>query len=95
MDDAEAEGEAEAEAEAALVPGDVDAARDGEGADEALSCVGDGCEEGVGVGEETVGGLDAWVFALGVEGADCEGAGIDSEAGTGVVALAWWSARRW
>ena len=92
---------AEAEAEAALVPGAVDAARDGEEADEALACVGDGCEEGVGEGEgeETGAGLDACVFASGVEAAGCEGAGLDwgaldPEAATGVVALAWWRARR-
>lgn len=97
VDDGEAE--AEAEAEAALVPGEVDVTRDAEGADEELSCVGDGCEEGEGEGEEVGAALDAWVFASGVEGADCEGMGLDwgeldSEAGTGVVALAWWSARR-
>jgi hypothetical protein len=96
VDDGEAE--AEAEAEAALVSGEVDAARDGEGADEELSCVGDGCEEEEGEGEENGAGLDACVFAAGV-GADCETAGLDwgeldPEAGTGVVALAWWSARR-
>jgi len=97
-DDAEGaddgEGVAEAEAEAALVPGEVDVARDGEGADEELSCVGDGCEEEEGDGEETGAGLDACVFASGVEGADCEGVGLDwgeldPEAGAGVVALAW------
>lgn len=97
VDDGEAE--AEAEAEAALVPGKVDVARDAEGADEELTCVGDGCEEDEGEGEEVGAGLDACVFASGVEGADCEGVGLDwgeldSEAGTGVVALAWWSARR-
>jgi hypothetical protein len=97
VDDGEAE--AEAEVEPALVPGEVDAARDDEGADEALSCVGDGCEEDEGEGEENGAALDACVFASGVEGADCEGVGLDwgeldAEAGTGVVALAWWSARR-
>jgi len=55
-DDAEGaddgEGVAEAEAEAALVPGEVDVARDGEGADEELSCVGDGCEEEEGDGDD-------------------------------------------
>ena len=55
--------EAEAEAAAALVPGEVDAARDGEGADEELSCVGDGCAAEEGEGEETGAALDAWVFA--------------------------------
>lgn len=102
-DAAEGEGvddaKGEAEAEAALVPGEVDAARDGEGADEELSCVGDGCEEGDGDGEETGAALDACVFASGVEGADCEGMGLDwgefdPEAGAAVVALAWWIARR-
>jgi hypothetical protein len=98
-DDESGVDEGEAEAEAALVPGEVDAARDGEGADEELSCVGDGCEEEEGEGEENGAGLDACVFAAGVEGAACETAALDwgeldSEAGTGVVALAWWSARR-
>jgi hypothetical protein len=83
-------GEAEAEAEAALVPGAVDAARDGEGADEELSCVGAGCEE-EGEGEENGAGLDACVFALGV-GADCDGMGLDwgklDPEAMGVVALA-------
>lgn len=91
--------EAEAAAEAALVPGEVDAARDGEGADEELSCVGDGCAEEEGAGEENGAALDACVFASGVKGADCDGVGLDwgeldPEAGTGVVALAWLSARR-
>lgn len=92
------DGEAEAEVEAALVPGEVDVARDGEGADEELSCVVDGCEEGEGEGEEDAAALEACVFASGVKGADWEGVGLDwgeldSEAGTGVVALARWSAR--
>ena len=92
------DGEAEAEVEAALVPGEVDVARDDEGDDEELSCVVEGCEEGEGEGEEEGATLEACVFASGVEGADWEGVGLDwgeldPEAGTGVVALAWWSAR--
>jgi len=90
------DGEGEAEVEAALVPGEVDVAGDDEGVNE-LSCVG---EEEEGEGEEDAAGLDACVFASGVEGVDCEGVGLDwgeldSEAGTDVVALAWWRARRW
>lgn len=101
-DDSEGVDDGEAVAEAALVLGKVDAARDGEGADDEVSSTGVGCEEGVGegvgVGEETGAGLDASVFASGVEGADCEGAGsdwgeLDSEAT--LVALAWWRARWW
>ena len=89
------DGEEEVEAEAALVPGEVDVARDGEGAEEDLSCV---TEEGE--GEETGAGLDASEFALGIEGVDWEGMGLDwseldREDATGVICLACWNARRW
>ena len=100
-DDSEGVDDGEAEAEAALVPGEADAARDGEGADD-VSSVGVGCDEGegegVGVREATGAGLDACVFASGVEGADCEGAGSDwgeLDSGATLVALAWWRARWW
>jgi hypothetical protein len=83
------DGEAEAEEEAALVLGEVEVARDDEGADEELSSVADGCEEKEGEGEENGCCEDACVAA-----ADCEGVGLDSEAGSDVVALAWGSARR-
>jgi len=60
VDDGEEEGEA------ALVPGEVDVSRVGEGEEE-----GDGCAVEEGEGEEN-GALDDCVFAL-EEGADCEG----------------------
>jgi hypothetical protein len=96
------DGEGEAEVEAALVAGEVDVARADEGADEELSCIeeeGDGEGDGEEEGEEDGAGLDACVFTSGVEGVDCAGAeldwgALDSETGTGVVALACWSARR-
>ena len=77
------DGEAEAEEEAALVSCEVEIARDDEGADEKLSSVEDGCEEKEGEGEENGCCEDACVAA-----ADCEGVGLDSEAGSDVVALA-------
>lgn len=70
-----------AEEEAALVPGEDDVGRDEGGADEELSSVVDGCEEEEGEGEE-----NAWEDAC--VAADCEGVGLDSGAGSDVVALA-------
>jgi hypothetical protein len=71
-----------AEEDAALVPGADDVGRDDGGADEELSCVAEGCEEEEGAGEE-----NCWEDAC-VAAADCEGVGLDSEAGADEAALA-------